>query len=146
VETEHRIRLRGGWECDSIDPPALGSCRLALPTRWPAQARRRLRLTRRFNQPRLEARSRLILRLEQVPGIQSLELNGQLAIAVSPGRSEYEILLDESAGRHRLVLEIETPDPSDASSLATDWGNVSLVIRPEEPKDSRERPIEVHRP
>ncbi len=135
METEHRIRLRGGWECDSIDPPSTGSYRLTLPTRWLADGRRRLRLTRRFHQPRLEAGTRLVLRLEQVQGIHALELNGQPAIPVSPVRSEYEILLDASAGRHRLVLEIEPPDSSDSSGLAMDWGNISLVIRTKTPGD-----------
>jgi hypothetical protein len=139
VVSEHRIRLRGGWECDSIDPPAPGPCRLTLPTRWTAEGRRRLRLTRRFHQPPLETGSRVVLRLEHVPGIHSLELNGQPAVPVSPGWSEYEVLLDASASRHRLVLEVETPDPADSSMPATEWGYVSLVIRSEEPVDERAR-------
>jgi hypothetical protein len=140
VGIEHKIRLRGGWECDTLDSPTASSFRLTLPTRWTTADRRRLRLTRRFHSPPLEAGSRAVLRLEHIPGILALELNGQPAVPVSPACSEYEIPLDASASRHRLMLVIETPEPSDGSGAALGWGHVSLVIRSEGPTDGIAEP------
>ena len=59
---------------------------------------------------------------------------------VSPGSTEYEVLLDASGGHRRLVLEVETPDSSDSPCSPTDWGEVSLVIRSEEAADSLDVP------
>jgi hypothetical protein len=130
---EHRIRLRGGWEWESLDLPAANPGRLTLPAQWPADDRRKLRLTRRFHHPPLEPGSRVILRLEHVLGIESLELDGKPSVPVAPGRSGYEIPLDAREGRHRLVLVVDTARSSDAATAALGWGHVSLVIVSEEP-------------
>jgi hypothetical protein len=137
VVEEHRIRLRGGWEYDAIDPSAVSPCRLTLPTHWPTGGRR-VRLTRRFGQPPREAGRRVFLRLERMPGIQALELDGHAPVEFAPGCSEYEIPLDATSGRHRLVLVVDTTGSSGLSGDAQDWGHVSLVIRPEGPTGSRE--------
>ena len=97
-----------------------------------------MRLTRRFNPPPLEAGSRVVVRLQQVPGIRSLEVNGQPAVPVSPGCTEYEIVLEGSGGHRWLVLEVETPDPSDSPSPPPEWGDVSLVIFGDERKGALE--------
>ena len=131
--TEHRIRLRGGWECIPIDSTASAAYRLALPTRWKPEGPSRLRLIRRFNQPRTEAGTEVVLRMEQVPGIRLLQLNGQPTPLGSPDRSEFEIALDSSAARHQLILEIEPPTPDDSVTGAPEWGVVALVIRPTTP-------------
>ena len=127
--TEHRIRLRGGWECIAIDSPGAKACGLTLPTRWDFDGPRRLRLIRRFNQPRLESGAELVLQLQQVPGIRQLDLDGEVLSVTSPGRSEYELGVDRSVDRHRLVLEIETPGPGDDISGSPVWGIIALVIR-----------------
>jgi hypothetical protein len=135
---EHRIRLRGGWEWESLDGPAEGPGRLTLPTRWPADDRRRRRLTRCFQHPPREPGSRVVLRLEHVPGIEALVLDGQPAMPTAPGRSDYEIPLEARASRHCLVLVV-APSLSgspDAVTEALGWGHISLVIRPEGPTDS----------
>jgi hypothetical protein len=127
--TEHRIRLRGGWECIPIDGPASEAFRLTLPTRWEAEGPRRLRLIRRFSQPRTEAGTEVVLQMEQVPGIRRLQIDGQSTPPGSPERSEFELALDGSAARHLLILEIETPIPDDPVTAAPEWGVIALVIR-----------------
>lgn len=127
--TEHRIRLRGGWECVAIDSPGSDARGLTLPTRWDFDGPRRLRLIRRFNQPRLGRGVELVLQLQQVPGIRRLDLDGEILSATSRERTEYEIDVDRSIDHHRLVIEIETPDPGDGISGSPAWGIIALVIR-----------------
>ena len=72
----------------------------------------------------------MVLRLEQVPGITPWNSTDSPQCR-SRRDAEYEILLDATASRHCLVLEVETPDPADSARLAMDWGHVSLIIRAE---------------
>jgi hypothetical protein len=134
--TEHRIRLRGGWECIPLDSSAPESYRLTLPTRWKSDGPRRLRLIRRFNQPPLEAGARVVLQMERVPGIRRLQINGQSTPHGSPDRSEYEIALDASAARHQIIMEIETPTPDEPRTGDSEWGVIALVIRSIRPQDT----------
>jgi hypothetical protein len=127
--TEHHIRLRGGWECVPCGGPAIARNRLTLPTRWLAREPCRLRLIRRFHRPPAGAVSRIFLRLENVPGIHSLMINGQTLAGISPDLARYDIPLDELTDRNVLEIEIETPAPgasSDGHEPA--WGEVALVI------------------
>jgi hypothetical protein len=130
--SEHQIRLRGGWECRAIGAPESAAQRLSLPTRWPGDCPRRLCLVRRFGRPPSAAQGQsLSLKLDQVPGIHCLLLNGQPLAHSSPGRSSYEIPLDHVFARNVLVLDIETPlRVHDPASLAPEWGFVALLIRP----------------
>ena len=134
---DHQIRLRGGWECNWLDPPDLSTSRLTLPTNWPADGRR-LRLTRRFRQPQVGPGARVILRLEHIPGTQSVELDGVTARAPAPGYSVYELPLDASLVRHGLVLIVDSHHSSDWSTERIGWGHVSLVIRSTEPGEPGE--------
>jgi hypothetical protein len=127
--TEHRIRLRGGWECLPIGSPESETYRLTLPTRWSLDSPASLRIIRRFNQPPLESGDELVLRMEQVPGIRRLDLDGQRMIQGSPHQSVYELALNPSVDRHQLILEIETPTPDHAATEVPDWGAIALVIR-----------------
>jgi hypothetical protein len=129
---EHRIRLRGGWDCLEIETADSAVRRMTLPVRWPPDAPRRLRLSRRFGRPHLDAtRQCLLLDLDRVEGIQTLLLNGEVLAAASPARSSYEIPLGELPERNLLVLEIEISEPSGASAgHDLDWGHIALVIRP----------------
>jgi hypothetical protein len=88
-----------------------------------------LRIIRRFNQPPLESGDELVLRMEQVPGIRRLDLDGQLMTPGPPHQSEYEIALNRSVDRHQLILEIETPTPDHATTEVPEWGVIALVIR-----------------
>jgi hypothetical protein len=127
--TEHRIRLRGGWECISLDSPTSEAHRLTLPTRWKSDRPRRLRLIRWFNPPSVAAGTQVVLQLSQVPGIRLLQLNGQPTPIRSSAGSEFEIALDGSGDRHQLILEIETPASDDSVIDASEWGVIALVIR-----------------
>ena len=127
--TEHRIRLRGGWECSPIEAPESETSRLTLPTRWESGASRRLRLIRRFQQPALEPGSEMILHMDQVPGIRRLQIDGRCTPQISADQSQYEIALDRSKTRRKLVLEIETPASDPSMTEPQDWGFISLIIR-----------------
>ena len=128
--TEHCIRLRGGWECCPVDSSVSDTYRLTLPTRWGSDRPRRLRLTRRFNRPPLDADCWIGLRLEQVAGIQALLLNGQPLACASPDESRYEIPLSSLPDRNLLVLEIEPPQSTDSGgAVSPEWGAIALVIR-----------------
>jgi hypothetical protein len=129
---EHRIRLRGGWECCATGTLRPIRERLSLPVRWSPHGPKRLRLTRHFGRPPLDpARQELVLDLDQVAGISSVVLNGQSVACVSPERSRFEIPLDGALERNTLVLEIETPEAAgEPAGMTPEWGFIALVIRP----------------
>ena len=138
--SEHRIRLRGGWEARAIDAMPWAVNRLTLPIRWGVDPPRRLRLTRRFQRPPLPVltlrgsqtagQPELVLVLEDVPGIVSLELNGESPVCVSPEQTRYEIPLGRLPQRNQLVLEVETPRRDDRpGGESLEWGCIALVIR-----------------
>ena len=128
--TEHCIRLRGGWECSPLDPPASQAFRLTLPTHWDSARPQRLRLTRYFNRPPLHPKTQVWLRLEEVSGLHHLVINGQAEECVSPDESRYEILLPSLRARNLLDLEIETPRSIPSAQAPTSgWGAIALVIR-----------------
>ncbi len=92
---EHRIRLRGGWECQSTSSEEEPPERITLPVRWDPGNPRRLRLTRRFGRPPVDLeRQGLFLELAQARGIRSLLLNGK----AQSGISTCEIVLPYSTG------------------------------------------------
>jgi hypothetical protein len=130
--SEHRIRLRGGWECCASAPRTdVAERRLNLPIRWSQEDPLRLRLTRRFGRPAFDPScQKLVLELDQVAGIDSLFLNGQPIAAVSPERTHYEIALDRALERNTLVLEIQRPAAGQGEpATAPEWGVIALVIR-----------------
>jgi hypothetical protein len=138
--TEHRIRLRGGWDVRALDGIPGELSRLTLPIRWDFERPRRLRLTRRFQRPPLPVltlrgshpagQPELVLVLEDVPGIVSLELNGESPVHVGRERTCYEIPLGQLPQRNRLDLEIETPCAQDRTGGdVPEWGSIALVIR-----------------
>ncbi len=128
---EHRIRLRGGWECQSTasaeEPPE----RIALPVRWDPGNPRRLRLTRRFGRPPVDLeRQTLLLELAQARGIHSLLLNGKAQSGVSASKSYYLIPLAEIDERNTLVLEVETAESAvGAGEGVQDWGQIAILVR-----------------
>jgi hypothetical protein len=132
---EHRIRLRGGWECQFLDVAGEVPERVTLPIRWPRHISGRVRLSRRFGRPHLDAaRQIVLLELDRVEGIESLFLNGEVLAVTDPARSSYEIALGELLERNLLVLEIETAGAGGKSASDDgDWGQIALVIRRIEP-------------
>jgi hypothetical protein len=123
---DHRIRLRGGWECQSAGPDQ-ESERIALPIRWGASHQGVLRLSRRFGRPPIDpTRQLLLLELDRAHGAQSLELNGKALTVVSPEKSYYLIPLADIEERNVLAIEVET---GEAANAEQDWGYFALVIR-----------------
>jgi hypothetical protein len=135
IMTEHRIKLRRGWECQETGSPPSAARRLELPTRWTFGVPRRLILTRRFGRPAFDlSRQVLLLELEQIAGTRSILLNGQPLALVSVTTSRHTIRLGDLAERNVLVLEIETPAPVvSAAGIVDDWGMISLIVRTIEP-------------
>ncbi|MGP0070003.1 MAG: hypothetical protein ACLQGP_41175 [Isosphaeraceae bacterium] len=127
--TEHRIRLRGGWECIPLELPHPAAYRLTLPTRWNAEVRGPLRLIRRFNQPLLDPGFEVVLRMEQVPGIRRIHLDGEESPVGTLEVSAYEISVDRSLAHHELILEVETSTPNGPEPEVSEWGVIALVIR-----------------
>jgi len=130
---EHRIRLRGGWECQpagSAEPPET----IALPVRWDLTRPRRVRLSRRFGRPKIDAlRQCLLLELDQACGIHSLLLNGKAIAAISSQKSYYLIPLSDIEDRNVLVIEMETGQArGDAFGNDLEWGQIALIIQPVE--------------
>ncbi len=105
---EHSIRLRGGWECRWAAPGEPPPGRLVLPTRWTSDQTGTVTLTRRFGRPALDAaRESLFLRLDQVPGVCSLHVNGQLLAPISPASSRFEFPLAGLLDRNQLDVEVD---------------------------------------
>jgi hypothetical protein len=121
VET-HVIRLRGGWECASVESLGTGSIPLTLPARAESLPPGRLRLTRRFNRPPRVASAPVVLRLSRSRGIHSLAFNGRPIGPTSPDRSEFDLDLGDLAQRNELAIEAEPPRED------TEWGLVSLIF------------------
>jgi hypothetical protein len=118
----HEIRLRGGWECAPAVEVGPAPSRLTLPIRADSLPAGRLRLTRRFNCPPRIAHDPVALRLQQVPGIEAVLLNGLPVGPISPGRSEFDLELGPLAPRNELVI-LAKP-----SGIGADWGVISLVF------------------
>jgi hypothetical protein len=135
IMTEHRIRLRRGWECQEAGSPASQARRLELPTRWTFDVPTRLILTRRFGRPAFDpSRQALLLELEQVAGTRSILLNGQPIALVAAATPQHTIKLGDLPERNALVLEIETPvHVVSAAGTVDDWGLISLIVRTIEP-------------
>ena len=128
---EHRIRLRGGWECRAAGSPECENRRLNLPVRWESEGPRRLVLTRRFGRPPLnQGQQVLFLQMDQVEGILSLVLNGQPIGRTAASISSYEIEVPDLAERNVLVLEIALPEPRpEVTGGREEWGVIALVVR-----------------
>jgi hypothetical protein len=130
---EHRIRLRGGWECHYREPDDDEGIdvarRVDLPVATAAELPLRFRLTRHFGKPPVDPRVEAVaLELRAVGGLRSVRLNGRV-VSVLDVSSELAIDLDpaELLPRNGLVLEFDRT----GLDLADDaWGLVALVIRP----------------
>jgi len=126
--TEHFIRLRGGWTLTLAD----GETRHALPSTTLRSQPSGFVLTRPFHAPSgLGPGDTVALRMEQVPGVRRIRLNGRL-IFESSAMSELPAELDVTGmlvGRCVLVLEV---GGSDWNAPAEGWGHVAVVIRARE--------------
>ena len=130
---EHRIRLRGGWEChyregdDEEAPEVLR--RVDLPTASVRDLPPRCRLTRQFGRPPVDPRNEDVwLEMRNVPGLTSARLNGRSIRPDEPGGPDWTIALPEILlPRNGLVLEVERQDQTENDR--SPWGEIALVIR-----------------
>ncbi len=125
---EHLIRLRAGWEGRvGLGEPQ----RVDLPTCWPEDLREPVRLARRFGSPRVDPGCEsLVLRLEQVAGLQRVWLNGQRLSGSTREPARLEIPLPVPLPPRNL-LELEA-EPYTGVSEDEVWGTIALVIRTHE--------------
>ena len=107
---EHRIRLRGGWDCqyrerDDPDGPEVVR-RVDLPVVWTEDFPRRLRLTRQFGRPPVDpASERVELELRDVPGLTTVRLNGQ-AVSGVVAEGSRSIRLDEALLPRNMAIQL----------------------------------------
>lgn len=125
---EHMIRLRGGWEL--VEPRKTdASRRITLPASDLFETPARVVLSRSFQRPRLDPlRETLWLRLEAVPGLTSIALNGR-----EVGRGPFEdpvilLAVEDLEPRNLLVIEVEPPGAEEEM----DWGSIALMVRQSE--------------
>jgi hypothetical protein len=127
---QHRIRLRGGWECDWPSDDNRPR-RLTLPLAFLAGDSTRIRLVRSFQKPPIDAdRETLWLELEDVPGLVSVTLNGAELARPDPGtRSLCPRLDPDLPPRSQLVLDVDAVLLQNALAAGSLWGSIALVIR-----------------
>jgi hypothetical protein len=121
---DHVIRLRGGWDWD-----AGPTRRVSLPIDdWPTP-NCLVRLVRRFQSPPIDPRDEsLWLRLDAVPGLRSVHLNGGPLIDTANAGSAIETpLYDVLPAGNRLELLVETGEAVAGGSGG--WGLVALIVR-----------------
>ena len=130
--SEHRIRLRGGWECrgrvDDDSPEVVR--RIDLPVVWPEDFPKVVYLTRQFGKPPVD-RSKESVSLEflNVPGLRSVRLNGREIRTESRSESGFAYPLEETIlPRNGLMLEVERPQATGETSMF--WGEIAIVIQP----------------
>jgi hypothetical protein len=120
---DHLIRLRGGWVCQ--EPGGGSARRLTLPVTWTSGLTGRVRLLRSFQRPPFDpARESLALRLESIPGLVVVRLNGREHARPTESPGALWLSLDDPLpSRNLLELEVE---PS--ADSAEPWGVIALVI------------------
>jgi hypothetical protein len=130
---EHRIRLRGGWECPTEG--AKGSYdRLTLPVVWKRHGPASARLVRRFGRPSFDPASQvLVLEMKNVAGILALFLNGHPITPVAVETSSYEILVDALPERNRLEITVDRSWLAGDGRSELPWGEIALVVRSDFP-------------
>ncbi|HEX4592047.1 MAG TPA: hypothetical protein VH120_19085, partial [Gemmataceae bacterium] len=122
----HRIRLRGPWEAEPLDPPG-ETRRVTMPASLAECGLgdyRRVRFRRRFGRPRqIDAHERVWLVGEGIVGRGSVKLNGFNIGEIGPGTFEF-LVPEELAERNELTIELTADSPDDGLR-----GDVALEIR-----------------
>ena len=121
----HRIRLRGPWQAEPLDPPGPPR-QVTLPATLAACGlgdARRLRFRRRFGRPRrLDDFERLWLIGEGLGGRATLHVNGR-EVGGAAGTFAFPVT-DLIAERNELVIDLESDGPDEGLS-----GDVALEVR-----------------
>ncbi|RUL88424.1 hypothetical protein [Tautonia sociabilis] len=141
---DHLIRLRGPWELlpgpgpDADAPPS--PSRLDLPADSPPLALRPCRLRRRFGRPlRLPPGSSCRLRVEHLPGLVRVALNGRILVDGPPDSTLELPLPDDLLPRNLLELTL-APSAAIPSASSLPWGVVTLVFEAADSVDGRSPP------
>src|SRR5436189_202502 len=124
----HRIRLRGPWEAEPLDPPCQAR-RMTLPARFcdgGLEMCHVVRFRRRFGRPRqIDAEERVWVIGEGLTGQADFHVNGQHlgthAGAAGPFTFPITNLLRE---RNELTIDVAADGPDGGL-----WGDVALEIR-----------------
>jgi hypothetical protein len=125
--TEHIIRLRGGWTRALSEIQT----RLSLPCHTLQPIACGFVLTRPFHAPRgLESGETVLLRVEQVPGLERIRLDGRVIFETADANEPPQELDVTGALTGRCVLVLEVGG-SEWTAPADGWGHVALVIRGE---------------
>jgi hypothetical protein len=134
ASAEHRIRLRGGWECHyregEDDSAAEVLRRVDLPLASPAELPASFRLARQFGRPPVDQRNESVwLEMRNVAGLESVRLNGRPLGEIAEISGDRTIELPEDLlPRNGLVLGFERP--AEGLDDPSPWGDIALVIRP----------------
>jgi hypothetical protein len=131
---EHRIRLRGGWECqhrpgELADGPEV-VFRVDLPLESTEVLPARFLLTRRFGRPPLDERLEAVqLDLRNVVGLKAARINGYPISFVWTGDRDASIpLSDPLLPRNGLALEFDMTGVKHDENVL--WGEIALVVGP----------------
>jgi hypothetical protein len=124
----HRIRLRGPWEAEPLDPPG-PERRVTLPARVAECGlgdARRVLFRRRFGRPRqIDAHERAWLIGEGLSGHAGFQLNGQSLGEHAGDAGPFAFpMTDLLAERNELAIELTADGPGGGL-----WGDVAIEIR-----------------
>src|SRR5947209_19779684 len=124
----HRIRLRGPWEAEPLDPPGEVR-RVTLPARLGECGLgecRRVRFRRRFGRPRqIDDHERVWLIGEGLAGRGAFQLNGRVLGSHDGEAGPFAFpVTDLIAERNELTVDVAAEGPTDGL-----WGDVALEIR-----------------
>ena len=128
VHYPHRIRLRGPWDCEPLDPPGPPR-RVTMPCRWGEGGlpgfSGRARFARRFGYPgRIDDHERVWLTFAGVEGTADVSLNGK-PLGGHDGEGSFEFDVTSLLTR-RNELVVAVTAGSDRGGL---WGEVALEVR-----------------
>ncbi len=131
--SEHRIRLRGGWDCHYReggleDSPEIVR-RIDLPMKWLSDLPTQFRLTRQFGKPPVDMRfEEVSLEMKNVHGLNSVRLNGHVLTRGPDDTGFWSVSLTEPLlPRNGVVLEVVLDQRHNATPFQ---GDISLLIRP----------------
>lgn len=125
----HRIRLRGPWKYEPLDPPGPAG-QMTMPCRWGDGGLTgyagRVRFLRRFGYPgRLDDYERVWLTFAGVAGTADVALNGQFLGRHEEDDAPFEFEVTPLL-RDRNELIVEVTSLNESGGL---WGEVAMEIR-----------------
>jgi hypothetical protein len=129
---EHRIRLRGGWECQYCEGVATEGPEVIRRVNLPLESTyvfpRRFRLTRQFGRPPLDNRREAVhLDLRNVAGLIAARINGNpVAFVWADDRDASINVADPLLPRNGLALEFDMDGARHDENRP--WGEIALVV------------------